>query len=225
MNGQEGKKMVRILIVEDEHAISNLIAVNLRKAGYSCDCVYDGIEAADALDHTSYDLVLLDVMLPGADGYELMRYIAPLEIPVIFLTAKSAVADRVRGLRLGADDYLTKPFEIIELLARVETVLRRYHKTEQILTEGELMIDTASRTVKRNGVQINLTKKEYELLLLFVRNKNIALYRETIYERIWGGEYMGDSRTVDLHVQRMRRKVGWEDRIVTVYKVGYRLEG
>ncbi len=217
--------MVRILIVEDEHAISNLIAVNLRKAGYSCDCVYDGIEAADALDHTSYDLVLLDVMLPGADGYELMRYIAPLEIPVIFLTAKSAVADRVRGLRLGADDYLTKPFEIIELLARVETVLRRYHKTEQILTEGELMIDTASRTVKRNGVQINLTKKEYELLLLFVRNKNIALYRETIYERIWGGEYMGDSRTVDLHVQRMRRKVGWEDRIVTVYKVGYRLEG
>lgn len=225
MNGQEGKKMVRILIVEDEHAISNLIAVNLRKAGYSCDCVYDGIEAADALDHTSYDLVLLDVMLPGADGYELMRYIAPLEIPVIFLTAKSAVADRVRGLRLGADDYLTKPFEIIELLARVETVLRRYHKTEQILAEGDLVIDTASRIVKRNGVQINLTKKEYELLLLFVRNKNIALYRETIYERIWGGEYMGDSRTVDLHVQRMRRKVGWEDRIVTVYKVGYRLEG
>ena len=217
--------MVRILIVEDEHAISNLIAVNLRKAGYSCDCVYDGIEAADALDHTSYDLVLLDVMLPGADGYELMRYIAPLEIPVIFLTAKSSVTDRVRGLRLGADDYLTKPFEIIELLARVETVLRRYHKTEQILTEGDLVIDTASRTVKKNGVQVNLTKKEYELLLLFVRNKNIALYRETIYERIWGGEYMGDSRTVDLHVQRMRRKVGWEDRIVTVYKVGYRLEG
>ena len=217
--------MGRILIVEDEPAISNLIAVNLRKAGYSCDCVYDGIEAADALDHTSYDLVLLDVMLPGADGYELMRYIAPLEIPVIFLTAKSSVTDRVRGLRLGADDYLTKPFEIIELLARVETVLRRYHKTEQILTEGDLVIDTASRTVKKNGVQVNLTKKEYELLLLFVRNKNIALYRETIYERIWGGEYMGDSRTVDLHVQRMRRKVGWEDRIVTVYKVGYRLEG
>lgn len=222
---REEQGMLRILIVEDEQAISNLIAVNLEKAGYSCDCVYNGIAAADALDHTPYDLVLLDVMLPGADGYELMRYIAPLEIPVIFLTAKSSVTDRVRGLRLGADDYLTKPFEIIELLARVETVLRRYHKTEQILTEGDLVIDTASRTVKKNGVQVNLTKKEYELLLLFVRNKNIALYRETIYERIWGGEYMGDSRTVDLHVQRMRRKVGWEDRIVTVYKVGYRLEG
>ena len=217
--------MIRILVVEDEHAISNLIAVNLKKAGYACDCVYDGMAAADALDNGPYDLILLDVMLPKVDGYELMSYIAPLEIPVIFLTAKSSVTDRVKGLRLGADDYLTKPFEIIELLARVETVLRRYHKTEQILTEGDLVIDTASHTVEKNGEPVGLTKKEYELLLLFVRNKNIALYRETIYERIWGGEYMGDSRTVDLHVQRMRRKVGWEDKIVTVYKVGYRLEG
>ena len=131
----------------------------------------------------------------------------------------------MKGLKLGADDYLTKPFEIIELLARVETVLRRYHKTENILAIHDLVIDTSSRIVKRDGIPINLTKKEYELLLLFVRNKNIALYRETIYERIWGGEYMGDSRTVDLHVQRMRRKIGWEDKIVTVYKVGYRLEG
>ena len=217
--------MVRILVVEDEQAISNLIAVNLRKAGYACDCVYDGMSAADALEEGAYDLVLLDVMLPEVDGYELMGYIAPLGIPVIFLTAKASVADRVKGLRLGADDYLTKPFEIIELLARVETVLRRCHKTEQFLTEGDLVIDTASRTVKKNGMAVNLTNKEYELLLLFVRNKNIALYRETIYERIWGGEYTGDSRTVDLHVQRMRRKVGWEDKIVTVYKVGYRLEG
>ena len=217
--------MIRILVVEDEQAISNLIAVNLKKAGYACDCVYDGMSAADALEEGDYDLVLLDVMLPEVDGYELMGYIAPLGIPVIFLTAKASVADRVKGLRLGADDYLTKPFEIIELLARVETVLRRCHKTEQFLTEGDLVIDTASRTVKKNGTMVNLTNKEYELLLLFVRNKNIALYRETIYERIWGGEYTGDSRTVDLHVQRMRRKVGWEDKIVTVYKVGYRLEG
>lgn len=217
--------MIRILVVEDEQAISNLIAVNLRKAGYACDCVYDGMSAADALEEGAYDLVLLDVMLPEVDGYELMGYIAPLGIPVIFLTAKASVADRVKGLRLGADDYLTKPFEIIELLARVETVLRRCHKTEQFLTEGDLVIDTASRTVKKNGTMVNLTNKEYELLLLFVRNKNIALYRETIYERIWGGEYTGDSRTVDLHVQRMRRKVGWEEKIVTVYKVGYRLEG
>ena len=217
--------MIQILVVEDERPISNLIAVNLRKAGYSCRCVYDGMAAADALDKARYDLILLDVMLPKVDGSELMNYITPLEIPVIFLTAKASVTDRVKGLKLGADDYLTKPFEIIELLARVETVLRRYHKTENILTVHDLVIDTSSRIVKRDGDPINLTKKEYELLLLFVRNKNVALYRETIYERIWGGEYMGDSRTVDLHVQRMRKKIGWEDKIVTVYKVGYRLEG
>lgn len=216
--------MVRILVVEDDTSISNLIALNLRKAGYECDCVFDGLTAADVVDRKSYDLILLDIMLPKADGYELMNYIAPMEIPVIFLTAKASVGDRVKGLKLGADDYLTKPFEIVELLARVEAVLRRYHKTENILKVGDLVIDIPSRTVKRGEETINLTKKEFDLLLLFVRNKNVALYRETIYERIWGGEYMGDSRTVDLHVQRMRKKVGWEDKIVTVYKVGYRLE-
>lgn len=216
--------MTQILVVEDERPISNLIAVNLRKAGYACDCVFDGMAAADALEEKSYDLILLDVMLPEVDGYELMNYIAPLEIPTIFLTAKATVQDRVRGLKLGADDYLTKPFEIIELLARVETVLRRYHKTERMIMIHDLVIDTASRSVSREGEIISLTKKEYDLLLLFVRNKNIALYRETIYEQIWGGEYLGDSRTVDLHVQRLRKKVGWEDKITAVYKVGYRLE-
>ena len=214
--------MLQILVVEDEHSISNLIKVNLTRAGYACDCAYDGLAAVDMLDKKPYDLVLLDIMLPGADGYEIMDYIAPLEIPVIFLTAKASVADRVKGLRMGADDYLTKPFEIIELLARVESVLRRYHKTEQVLTEGDLVVDTASRTVTKKGETISLTKKEFDLLLLFVRNKNIALYRETIYERIWGGEYMGDSRTVDLHVQRMRKKTGLEEQIQTVYRVGYR---
>ena len=216
--------MTQILVVEDERPISNLIAVNLRKAGYACDCVFDGMAAADALEKKSYDLILLDVMLPEVDGYELMNYIAPLGIPTIFLTAKATVQDRVRGLKLGADDYLTKPFEIIELLARVETVLRRYHKTERMIMIHDLVIDTASRSVSREGEIISLTKKEYDLLLLFVRNKNIALYRETIYEHIWGGEYLGDSRTLDLHVQRLRKKVGWEDKITAVYKVGYRLE-
>lgn len=214
--------MLQILVVEDEHSISNLIKVNLTRAGYACDCAYDGLAAVDMLDKKPYDLLLLDIMLPGADGYEIMDYIAPLEIPVIFLTAKASVADRVKGLRMGADDYLTKPFEIIELLARVESMLRRYHKTEQVLTEGDLVVDTASRTVTKKGETISLTKKEFDLLLLFVRNKNIALYRETIYERIWGGEYMGDSRTVDLHVQRMRKKAGLEEQIQTVYRVGYR---
>ncbi len=217
-------KMNRILIIDDERPIANLIEMNLSSAGYLCRCAYDGDEAIALVDSEPFDLILLDVMLPRIDGYELMEYIRPLGIPVIFLTAKSDVADRVHGLKLGADDYLTKPFEIIELLARVEAVLRRYHKTEQSIAVHDVEIDTLSRTVKQNGTPVALTKKEYDLLLLFVQNKNVALFRETIYERIWGGSYMGDSRTVDLHVQRLRKKLRWEKQITAVYKVGYRLE-
>lgn len=216
--------MTKILIVEDEKPISNLIDMSLTGAGYTCTCAYDGMQAADFLEEQRFDLVLLDIMLPKVDGYELMEYIRPLEIPVIFLTAKTSVADKVKGLRLGADDYLAKPFEIIELLARVETVLRRYHKTEEVLTAGDLRIDVVSRVVQKNGKPVSLTKKEFDLLVLFVQNKNIALFREKIYERVWESEYLGDSRTVDLHVQRLRKKVGWEDKIRPVYKVGYRLE-
>ena len=216
--------MTKILIVEDEKPISKLIDMSLTSAGYACTCVYDGMAAADLLEEHRYDLVLLDIMLPGASGYELMDYIRPMDIPVIFLTAKTSVADRVKGLRLGADDYLGKPFEIIELLARVESVLRRYHKTEEVLEAGDLVIDVVSRVVKKNGEVVNLTKKEFDLLVMFVQNRNIALFREKIYEHVWESEYTGDSRTVDLHVQRLRRKVGWEDKIKPVYKVGYRLE-
>ena len=171
-----------------------------------------------------FDLILLDVMLPGASGFELMDYIRPMEIPVIFLTAKSDVRDRVKGLHLGAEDYIVKPFEIIELQARVETVLRRYHKLDRILRVGGLEIDTYSRTTHRDGQEIALTKKEFDLLLLFARNPNIALYRETMYERVWESDEMGDTRTVDLHIQRLRKKVGWEKELKAVYKVGYRLE-
>ena len=216
--------MTKILIVEDEKPISKLIEMSLTSAGYACTCVYDGMAAADLLEEHRYDLVLLDIMLPGASGYELMDYIRPMDIPVIFLTAKTSVADRVKGLRLGADDYLGKPFEIIELLARVESVLRRYHKTEEVLEAGDLVIDVVSRVVKKNGEVVNLTKKEFDLLVMFVQNRNIALFREKLYEHVWESEYTGDSRTVDLHVQRLRRKVGWEDKIKPVYKVGYRLE-
>jgi DNA-binding response OmpR family regulator len=153
-----------------------------------------------------------------------MEYIKPLSIPVIFLTAKASVSDRVKGLKLGADDYLVKPFEIIELLARVEAVLRRYNLSQSIIEIGGLTIDTRARTVKKENREIPLTKKEYELLIFFIENKNIALFRDKIYEKIWGGDFMGDSRTVDLHVQRLRKKLGWEQLIMAVYKVGYRLE-
>jgi DNA-binding response OmpR family regulator len=216
--------LIRILIVEDERPISSLIKMSLSKTGYNCTCVYDGIAAADILERERFDLILLDVMLPGVNGFELMEYIRPLEIPVIFITAKNAVSDRVKGLHMGAEDYIIKPFEVIELLARVEVVLRRYHKLNQIIEIGDLQIDTQSMVVRKNGTEIYLTNKEYELLMLFARNPNTALYRETIYERVWGSDYMGDSRTVDLHVQRLRRKVGWKDKLIAVYKVGYRLE-
>ena len=215
--------MVHILIVEDEKPISNLIQMTLKRAGYVCQCAYDGTSALDILEKQHFDLILLDVMLPQIDGFSLMEYIRPMGIPVIFITAMNALTDRVKGLRMGAEDYIVKPFEVLELLARVEVVLRRYNKTDAVLSIGGLVIDTVAMTVTKDGEPIKLTKKEYDLLLLFARNPRVALYRETIYERIWGGEYMGDSRTVDLHVQRMRKKVGWEEKIVTVYKVGYRL--
>ena len=216
--------MIKILIVEDEKPISDLLRMSLTKAGYNCSCAYDGLVAADILEKERFDLILLDIMLPGANGYELMEYIQPMEIPVIFLTAKGMVEDKVRGLRMGADDYIVKPFEIIEMLARVETVLRRYHKLDRMIEIAGLSIDTRSMTVKRDGEEIPLTRKEYDLLLLFARNPGTALYRDTIYDRVWGGDYFGDSRTIDLHVQRVRKKVGWEDKLQSVYKVGYRLE-
>ena len=217
--------MYKILAVEDSPAILNLIRMSLEDAGYLCVCAEDGVQAADLLEERQFDLVLLDVMLPGIDGFELMDYIRPLGIPVIFLTAKTDVNDKVKGLRLGAEDYLTKPFEILELLARVETVLRRYGKEARLLRFEDVEADTLSRTVRKAGIPVKLTVKEYELLLLFLRNPCIALFRDRIYQLVWGGEYSGDSRTVDLHVQRLRKKLQWEGKLFAVYKIGYRLEG
>lgn len=216
--------MINILIVEDEMPISNLIRLSLTKEGYHCTCAFDGAEAADYLEKNQYDLIVLDVMLPKIDGFELMDYIRPLEIPVIFLTAKSSVQDRVKGLKLGAEDYIVKPFEVVELLARIDVVLRRYKKCDMMLEIGNLKIDTVSMQVWRDGAEVSLTKTEYELLLLFARNPRRAMYRETIYERIWGEEYPFGSKAVDIHIQRLRKKVGWENCLRAVNKVGYRLE-
>ena len=215
--------MIRVLIVEDEKPISDLIKLSLTKAGYSCTCAYDGTTAANILEEEHFDLALLDVMLPEVSGFELMEYIQPTGTPVIFITAKNSVDDRVKGLRMGAEDYIVKPFEVMELLARVEVVLRRYQKTEDVLTVGDLTIDMRSLQVQRNGETILLTKKEWDLMLLFAQNPGAALYRETIYERVWGGEYPVGSRVVDLYIQRLRKKIGWEDKLQTVNRVGYRL--
>lgn len=215
--------MLKILVAEDEEAIGNLIKKNLVKAGYQCFLATDGVMAADMMMNDSFDLVLLDIMLPGIDGYELLDYAKKLGFPVIFLTALGSTENKVKGLKSGADDYMSKPFEIVELLARVEAVLRRYNKVSTMLEVHDIVIDTASRTVKRGEEEIALTMKEFDLLLLLVRNQNIALYREVIYENVWGGEFLEQSRTVDLHIQRLKKKLQWEDKIATVYKVGYRL--
>lgn len=216
--------MIKVLIVDDEKPICDLIDMTLTASGYHCASVQDGLEALDRIEREAFDLILLDVMLPGANGYDIMEYIRPFQVPVIFITARHEVRDRVKGLRLGADDYLIKPFDVVELLARVEAVLRRYNKAETVLEARDVMVDLEARRVTKKGKEVELTNKEFGLLVLFLKNKNVALFRETIYERVWEGEYGGDSRTIDLHVQRLRRKLGWEDCLVAVYKVGYRLE-
>ena len=215
----------QILIVDDEKEIADLIEVYLKNDGYTVHKFYNGLDALECIETQKMDLAILDVMLPDIDGFRICQKIREqYYYPIIMLTAKVEDTDKIMGLTIGADDYITKPFEMIELLARVETVLRRYHKVGGTFEIFDTVIDVSSRTVTQNGKQIMLTLKEFELLLFFVRNKNIALYRETIYENIWENDYMGDSRTVDLHVQRLRKKMNWGNRIKSVYKVGYRLE-
>lgn len=217
--------MVNILIVEDEKPISDLIKLSLKGAGYFCSCAYDGETAADMIEENRYDLILLDIMIPYIDGFELLEYIKPFDIPVIFITAMNSTKDRVKGLKMGAEDYIVKPFEVVELLARVEVVLRRFHKTSDIIRIGDkLTINLKQHMVRYEEQEIALTPKEYDLLVLFAQNPNVALYRETIYERVWGGNLEYTSKTVDLHVQRLRKKAHMENVIKAVNKVGYRLE-
>jgi len=212
----------KILIVEDDNSISNLINICLKQHGYFCEIANDGITAANQIEKNNYDLVLLDIMLPEINGYDLIEFIKEYNTPVIFVTAVSNVSDKIKGLRLGADDYIVKPFNLEELVARIEAVLRRFNKDEKIFSVKGIKIDTFSRTVWLNDIEQELTPKEYDLLLLFVRNINITLYREIIYERVWNEEYYGNTRTVDLHIQRLKKKLGLEKYIRTVYKVGYR---
>lgn len=217
--------MVNILIIEDEKPISDLIKLSLKGAGYFCSCAYDGETAADMIEENRYDLILLDIMIPYIDGFELLEYIKPFDIPVIFITAMNSIDDRVKGLKMGAEDYIVKPFEVVELLARVEVVLRRFHKTSDIIQiNDKLTINLKQHVVRYDEQEVALTPKEYDLLVLFAQNPNVALYRETIYERVWGGNLEYTSKTVDLHVQRLRRKAHLEDMIKAVNKVGYRLE-
>lgn len=216
--------MIKVLIVEDNIAIADLIEISLSNLGYKCTKALSGDKAADLIEQYNYDLILLDIMLPEINGYELMQFIKPLNIAVIFITAKTSLAEKLKGFNLGADDYLTKPFAIEELIARVQSVLRRTGKACNLLEISDITINVAARTVTQNNKQINLTVKEFDLLLTLAENKNILLYREKLYEKIWEKEWCENTRTIDLHVQRLRKKLNWNKQIKTVYKLGYMLE-
>lgn len=216
--------MARILIVDDEDAIVKLIELTLKQAGYACTVAMDGAAAADLIEQNEYDLVLLDIMLPEIDGYDLLEYLAPTGTPVIFLTAKAAVADRVKGLKMGADDYITKPFNAQELVARVESVLRRTGRGDGVLSAFGVRLDAAGMKVMKDGKEIRLSLREFQLLEILMRNRGVVLYREVLFEKAWGGEADEGNRSLDLNVMRLRKKLGWQQEIRTVHRVGYMLE-
>lgn len=221
---------MKILIIEDERPINNLIRSTLTADGYSCDCAFDGREGADLIEQRQYDLILLDLMLPEISGYDLLEYIRSLgniravQIPVIIISAMGQVQDRIRGLHLGADDYLCKPFQIGELAARVEAVLRRSGHSNEKIQIGDVLISPASRQVWKAGTPVELTVKEFDLLAELARHKNVVLSREKLYETVWQEEYTGETRTLDSHIQKLRKKLGWNGQIKTVFRIGYRLE-
>lgn len=214
----------RILIVDDDTNICELLRLYIEKEGYEASIANDGETALKMFDSFGPDLLLLDIMLPGLDGYELLEYLRPTGTPVIFITAKGSLGDRVKGLRLGADDYIVKPFEIAELVARVESVLRRTGRGGRMLRAWDVQLDAVARTVTKAGEPVALTPREFDLLEQLIRNRGAALYRDALFERVWGGEMGPDTRTLDLHINRLRKKLGWHDKITTVYKVGYKLE-
>lgn len=219
--------MAKILIVEDEKPIRNLIKRNLELMGHTCMEASDGDEAAEIIMENPFDLMVFDVMLPGKDGFELLELVRlrlKLATPVIFLTAKESIDDRLKGLSLGADDYISKPFVLRELLLRVQAVLRRTMKEEESLFFDDIEVRFSSKKVFRKGLEVCLTPKEYCLLETLILNRNIVLSREKLLTLVWGYDYEGESRTVDVHIRQIRAKLDLKDRLKTLYKMGYRFE-
>lgn len=216
--------MIRILIVEDDENIAKMIEAVLSIGGYEGIVCNDGEQALRRLLTESYDLALLDVMLPGLDGFEILEGLQGRDIPVIFLTARQDVADKVRGLRLGAEDYIVKPFEAVELLARIEVVLRRVNKASSLLTYEDIAVDIQKHRVTKAGAEVTLTPREFDVLVFFLQHVDIALTRERLLSAVWDYSFEGESRTVDIHVQQVRRKLGLQGRLVTIPKLGWRLE-
>ena len=214
--------MARILILEDERAINDLIALNLNMVGHTPVQAFTGKEALMLAAHESFDLLLLDVMLPDTDGFSVYEKLKGT--PAIFLTALSETADKVKGFERGADDYIVKPFEMTELLLRIEAVLRRTQRSEEHYRLGSMDIDFVAKSVTLDGKPVDLTMQEYALLEVLVKNRNIALSRQKLMKEAWDISFMGESRTVDVHVQRLRKKLGLGDHIATLYRFGYRFE-
>lgn len=216
--------MQRILIIEDDAAIAHLMESTLRREQYNTIWAADGVQGADLFETGHFDLILLDLMLPGISGFELLEYFVPSKVPVIIISAMGQVENRIKGLKMGADDFLVKPFQIGELLARVESVLRRTGKKETTFSCEEVTVDCDSRVVLKNGQEVELTAKEFDLLTVLIRNRNVALSRCFLYKSVWQEEYTGETRTLDNHIQRLRKKLGWNDKIQTVFRIGYRLK-
>ena len=217
-------EIINILIIEDDASISNLIVTTLVREGYSCEAASDGRRGLELYETGRFDLILLDLMLPEISGYDLLEAIGDGGTPVIVISAMNQVQDRIKGLKMGADDYLSKPFQVGELVARIESVLRRVNKASPVIKCGDVSVNTESRVVTKDGTQIELTAKEFDLLMIFVQNKNVALSRSYLYESVWHDWYNGDTRTLDNHVQRLRKKLDWADTIETVFRIGYRLK-
>lgn len=215
----------RILVVEDDTAISELICMNLEVTGYEVVPVLDGNEVEGTLEkEENFDLALLDIMLPGKDGFELLEVMKEHGIPVIYITAKPDVNSKIKGLRSGAEDYIVKPFEVLELLVRVEKVLERTGKQKEIIQVKDLEIHLSEHKVTRNGQTVSLKPMEYDLLVLLAKNKNVAFTREQMLNEVWGSNYLGETRTIDVHIGQLRRKLDLSDVIKTIPKIGYRLE-
>ncbi len=215
----------RVLIVEDEISIAKMIAMNLKVAGYGTKMFHDGREAAEALEEEhAYDIALLDVMLPGMDGFDLFEIVRTYEIPVIFLTAKDDINSKIQGLQGGAEDYIVKPFDMLELMVRMEKVLERTKKLGDVIRILDVEINFLEHSVRKNGKEVLLKPMEFDLLCVLARNKNIAISREELLRRVWGVDYLGETRTVDVHIGQLRKKLSLNDNIKTVSKMGYRLE-
>ena len=215
--------MKKILIVEDEKAINNLIKINLVNVGFECKQAFTGLQALNSIMVASFDVIILDVKLPGVNGFDVMERLKE-NVPVLFLTAKNNIDDKMKAFRMGAEDYLTKPFEILELLARVHVILRRNQEEDNLFHIDHITVDLNAHKVYDQNTLVDLTPQEYDLLETLILNQNLALTREKLLELAWDISYEGDIRTVDVHIQKLRKKLRLEDRIKTVYKLGYRLE-